>query len=67
MGSYGKAKTGDGMGGGLGPALERNPNEHPELNGTPDGPCSHSMGFEGDSGMHGSTTVKHRGASFNFK
>lgn len=67
MDSCGKAKNADGMGGGLGPAMSRNPNTHPALNGTPDGPYSHQMGYEGDSGMHGGESVKSRGGTFHFK
>lgn len=48
--------------------MDRNPNEHPNLNDSPCGPTSHLMGHTGDGGLSdGSETVKGRGGSFHFK
>ena len=45
----------------------RNPNKAKSLNGAPEGPFSHEMGYKGDGGMKGDTSVKHRGGSYHFK
>lgn len=58
---------GGGSNAGVKAALGRNPNKHSEVNDAPEGPNSHCMGYSGDSGMKGDTSVKHRGATFNFK
>ncbi len=48
--------------------INRNPNTPPSLNGAPEGPMSHQMGYTGDSGMSGSTDVKGKnGETFSFK
>ncbi len=65
-GSGGKSGGAHGPGG-IHAAKTRNPNKHTEVNGAPDGPRSHCMGYDGDGGMHGETSVKHRGATYNFK
>ncbi len=53
--------------GGLKAANSRNPNSHSGLNDAPGGPHAHMMGYEGDGGMYGDASVKHRGATYNFK
>ena len=67
MDTYGKAKNMEGMGGGTGSALTKNPNEHGELNDSPDGPFSHLAGMTGDGGKFGSLAVKGKGETFYFK
>ena len=65
-GGYGKSGGPHGAGG-IHAAKKRNPNKHASLNDTPDGPFSHCMGYEGDGGISGDASVKHRGATYNFK
>lgn len=61
-------KGGGGSKAGVHAAMSRNPNTHSEVNDTPVGPSSHCMGYTGDSGMKGDTSVKGKqGQSFNFK
>ena len=49
-------------------AMARNPNTHSEVNDAPGGPHSHCMGYTGDSGMKGNTSVKGKqGQTFTFK
>ena len=68
--SYGKGggKSGGAHGpGGLKAANARNPNKHSGLNDSPCGPYAHFMGYEGDGGMHGGESVKHRSGTYYFK
>ena len=53
--------------GGLKAAASRSANPHPGPNPAPCGPYAHELGMTGDGGMHGDTTVSHRGNKFNFK
>ncbi len=48
-------------------ATNRNPNKHSGLNDSPSGPYAHMMGYEGDGGMDGDVSVKHRGGTYHFK
>ena len=64
--SYGSKSGGAHGPGGL-KAAKRNPNAHAALNGAPDGPYSHMMGYHGDAGYHGDTSCEHRGGTFHFK
>ena len=69
--SYAKGMGGKSGGahgpGGIKAAKARNPNKHSGLNDSPCGPYSHCMGYEGDGGFHGDTSIKHRGGSYHFK
>ena len=60
-----------GMGGasssGLKAATARNPNKHSDLNDSPCGPYAHMMGYEGDGGMAGDSSISHRGGTYYFK
>ena len=67
MDMYGKAKKMEGMGGGVGEVMGKNPNEHPMMTDSPEGPFSHMMGFTGDGGCHGDETVTSKGSKFYFK
>jgi len=49
--------------GGSTAALARNPNELSDLNGMPEGPLSHQLGFTGDGAMTSDALVK----GFHFK
>ncbi len=53
--------------GALKAAMSRNPNSYSMVNDSPCGPYSHCMGYDGDGGMQGDTSVSHRGASYHFK
>ncbi len=53
--------------GGLKAALARQPNKHAELNEAPGGPYAHCLGYSGDGGMMGDTSVSHRGSTYHFK
>lgn len=65
-----KYSPGDQMKGsdpGVVAAKKRNPNSHGELNPAPCGPYSHCMGYSGDGGMDGDTSVSGKnGATFEF-
>ncbi len=60
-------KSGSGSNAGVKAAMRRNPNKRKSLNPAPEGPHSHCMGYKGDGGMKGKTSVSHRGMRFNFK
>ena len=47
--------------------LDHNPNTHSALNAAPCGPYAHMMGYEGDGGMNGDASAKHRGSTYYFK
>lgn len=68
---HNKYSPGDQMKGsdpGVYAAKMRNPNKHAEVNGAPDGPYSHCMGYKDDGGMHGDTSASGKmGYSFEFK
>ena len=60
-----KAKNLEGMGGGVGPMLDKNPNATVDLNDTADGPFAHTLGMTGDAGMQGGDSVKEKGETFH--
>ena len=63
----GKARKGGGHGPGLAPTMTKNPNEHPPVNDTPEGPHAHQLGYTGDGGMYGGEKVSSKGQTFYFK
>ena len=65
----GGGKSGGAHGpGGLAAANNRRANgKMPGVNDSPDGPSAHMMGYKGDGGMDGKTSVSHRGRNYHFK
>lgn len=62
-----KQRSGEAYGPGGQGALDKNPNDHPELNSAPEGPFPHVMGQSDDGGMQGKESVSARGGTFHFK